>query len=299
MDNIYQKITRDKWDIGFVEGGIDAVMQEGHFKTNWLRHNDKNCWFADPFILDVTESEIVVLVEEFQYVTKKGRIAELIIDNKTYELKDKSTLLELDTHLSFPAILRDKDRVFIYPESWQSGRLSLYEYKGRGEKLEFVKVLCDESMADAVMTDRFDKKPLLFSTKKEAILSIYNYDVVSDTFVFSKELNFGKSTARNAGDFYEYHGEVFRPAQVGDHCYGEAVEIQKVVEDSDGNLCFEPYKTLLSNHPTLRTGMHTLNSYKGVAVVDVHGWEHPKIIALWKVVKNSTLGKILRQNRKG
>lgn len=299
MDNIYKAITRNKWEIGFVEGGIDAVMQEEHYKINWLRHNDKNCWFADPFILDVTESEILVLVEDFQYVNQKGQISELIIDKKTYELKEKNVLLELDTHLSFPAILRDKGRVFIYPESWQSGRLSLYEYKGRGERLEFVKVLCEESMADAVMTELFYKKPLLFSTKNDAILSIYNYDVVSEKYVFSKELNFGKSTARNAGAFFEYNGEIFRPAQVGGDCYGQAVEIQKVKEDSGGGFCFEPYKTLLSNHPSLRTGMHTLNSYKGVTVIDVHGWEHPRIVGILTMIKNSALGKFIKQKYKG
>jgi hypothetical protein len=274
-------------------------MQGEHFKTNWLRHHDKNCWYADPFILDVTESEIVVLVEEFQYVNQKGQISELIVDKKTYELKEKNILLEMNTHLSFPAILRDRDRVFVYPESWHSGRLSLYEYKGRGEKLEFVKVLCDESMADAVMTDWFDKKPLLFSTKNDAILSIYNYDVVSDKFVFSKELNFGKSTARNAGAFFKYNDEIFRPAQVGGNCYGHAVEIQKVVEGFGGNFSFEPYKTIVSNHPTLRVGMHTLNSYKGVTVIDVLGWEHPKIVGLLTTIKESAFGKILKQKYKG
>jgi len=299
LRQLHKTITRDRWEIGFVEGGIDAVMQEEHIKINWLRHHDKNCWFADPFVLDVTESEIVVLVEEFQYVNKKGRIAELIVDRNTYELKETNILLESDTHFSFPAICREGGRVFIYPENWQSGRLSLYEYKGRGERLEFVKVLCDESMADAVMTDRFYKKPLLFSTKNDAKLRIYSYDANYDKFFFSKELNFGKSTARNAGAFFEYNGEIFRPAQVGGDCYGKSVEIQKVEEDSGGGFCFEPYKTLLSNHPSLRTGMHTLNSYKGVTVIDVHGWEHPRIVGLLTMIKNSALGKFIKQKYKG
>lgn len=282
--NLYKTVVRDCWEIGFVEGGLDMVMSESPLVVNWLKHKYKDRWFADPFILDVNESEIFVLAEEYQYSTNKGRIAELVVDRDSYILKELNILLELDTHLSFPAISREKGQIFVYPESWSSGALTLYEYRGRGQSLKQVKVLCDDSMADAIMTERFGKKQL-WSTKENDRLRVYDYDVNKGKFVFSEEMDFGTATARNGGDFFEWEGWTYRPAQVCVNRYGEAVEIQKVWQDETGKFSFEPIKRLFSPHPKLNTGMHTLNTYKGVSVIDVHGWANPRIVDMIILMK--------------
>lgn len=287
----YDSITRDRWEIGFVEGGINAVMcGDGKLTINWMKHDYQDRWFADPFILEVTDSEIIVLVEEYQYSTKKGRIAELIIDKVSYELKEMNVILELDSHLSFPAIWREDSRVFVYPESWLSGKLSLYEYSGRGQEMRSVKVICSEPMADAILTERFGKKMLL-STKENDKLRYYDYIADVDRFVFSKEQDFGLATARNAGNFFEYEGKTYRPAQVCINCYGEAVEIQEVNKEGESNLLFKPIHRFYSPHAKLKTGMHTLNSYKDVAVIDVHGWVNPLVVKTIIKLKELVLGK--------
>ena len=55
---LYECITRDRWEIGFVEGGLNAVMGQNPLKVNWLRHGYQDRWFADPFILDLTKKEV-------------------------------------------------------------------------------------------------------------------------------------------------------------------------------------------------------------------------------------------------
>lgn len=291
LRRIYNTMTRDRWEIGFVEGGLEAVMEGSvDLEINWVRHHYKDRWFADPFVLEVTESEIVVLVEEYMYSTGKGRIAELIIDRNSYVLKELNIILELDTHLSFPAIWREDSRVFVYPESWLSGKLSLYEYEGRGREMKLVKVLCGEPMADAIMTEGFGKKTLL-STKENDKLRLYDYHFESECFVFSKEKDFGSATARNAGDFFEYKGKTYRPAQVCINRYGEAIEIQEVTKDLGGDLQFIPIRRFYSPHIKLRTGMHTLNSCKGLTVIDVHGWVNPLVVNTIIKIKGLLLGK--------
>lgn len=270
---LYKKITRDRWEIGFVKGGLASVMGNEPLRIHWLKHHYKDRWFADPFILDVTKSEILLLAEEFRYETAKGRIALLVVDKRTCELKTLDIVLELDTHLSFPAIWREDGHVYVYPESWNSGELSLYEYKGRYRGLVLKKVICKEPMADAIMTDIFGRRQL-FSVSENDKLRIYDFNAATSLFELSYVKPFGKATARNAGDFFEFKGKVYRPAQVCKERYGEAVEIQEVVWDSDENFCFIPVKTLYSSHISLDTGMHTLNSFKGMVVVDVHGWNN-------------------------
>ena len=274
---ILERIKRDRWEIGFVEGGLSAVMGKDPLKIQWLMHPYRDRWFADPFVLDVTDSEISILAEEYRYETGKGRIALLVVDRQSYALKSMSIVLETTTHLSFPEIWREDGRVYVCPESWQSGELSLYELKGERCDVGAKMVICEESMADAVLTERFGKLQL-FSVKANDKLRIYNFDAETERFVMSYEKPFGKATARNAGDFFEYEGQVYRPAQVCIDRYGEAVEIQRVVWDGNDNFCFVPYKTLYSSHASLKIGMHTLNCFKGVVVIDVRGWKHPRTV---------------------
>ena len=273
VKKIYERIVRDRWEIGFVEGGLDAVMGQESLKVNWLKHGFTDRWFADPFVLDVTEEAIQVLVEEFDYQSEKGRIALLEVNRQTFGLQSRHIVLELDTHLSFPAIWRENGRVFVYPESWQSGALCLYELKDYHCDVEKKIVLCEEPMADAIMTDRFGKR-LLFSVRENDKLRVYHFNALTNRFELSFEKPFGIATARNGGDFFEYKGEVYRAAQVCIHHYGEALEIQQVVCDDKENFCFVPRKTLYSSHATLDYGMHTLNSFKGVVAIDVHGWNN-------------------------
>lgn len=289
LKEAYKRITRDRWEIGFVEGGLGAVMEQDPLKVNWLQHGYKDRWFADPFILEVTDSEIQVLVEEYRYETGKGRIALLVVDRPTCRLKSLEIVLEEETHLSFPAIWREGGKVFVYPESWQSGTLSCYEFKDGHCEPASKKVICEEAMADAIMTERFGRR-LLFSVQENDKLRVYHFDPNCKRFVLSFEKPFGKATARNAGDFFEYQGEIYRPAQVCIDHYGEALEIQKVICDDNENFCFLPCKTLYSNHDALDAGLHTLNCYKGMAVIDVHGWNHSFTVKTIKALKKAFQG---------
>lgn len=287
---LYDKITRDRWEIGFVMGGLPSVMGNEPLCIQWLKHDYKDRWFADPFILDVTDSDISLLVEEFRYETAKGRIALLVVDRQTFELKSCRIVLELDTHLSFPAIWRENGKVYVYPESWQTGTLCIYVLDDGHCDARNKIVFCEEPMADAIITNRFGGMQL-FSVQKNDELRVYNLDPTSGLFELSFVKPFDKATARNAGDFFEFEGKVYRPAQVCETRYGEAVEIQEVICDSDENFCFVPHKTLFPCHPSLNTGLHTLNSFKGIVVVDVHGWNNALTVKSIHALKKLFIGK--------
>ena len=184
-------------------------------------------------------------------------------------------LLEEETHLSFPNILRDGDDVYVYPENYKGGGLNLYKLVGNAMRLERVKELRHEPLTDAVMTDIFGKRQI-FSTKmpnpngKE--LFIYTLDQsLSATNIESVLLE--DDHARMAGQFFEYKGKIYRPAQDCNETYGGAVIIESVEKRGD-QYVFRRIRCLTSRHPSLRVGMHTLNVYKGVVVIDVKGYEY-------------------------
>lgn len=270
-----KSLSRETWDIGFIQNSLEGVLQGEHLQVKWMKNPYKDCWFADPFILDVTDTEIHVLVEEFYEPIGRGRISHLIIDKTTYVLKDKNIILELPTHLSFPIILRKDDKIFIYPENGESGELNLYEYNSITYKATKVKTLAKGELEDSVITE-FDGNAYLFCTRQPNpngnTLNVY---IKNDEGVFEHltDYSFDENVARMAGDFFEYEGKKYRPTQECNVQYGHAVTLQEV-KCENGKFSFSEVARLYSVHPKLTVGMHTFNMYKGYIVTDALGFHN-------------------------
>ena len=71
----------------------------------------------------------------------------------------------------------------------------------------------------------------------------------------------------------KYKDKVYYPAQNCEKGYGCAINI-KEIEYKDGNFLISDVKTIKSTHKRYNIGLHTLNEYKGVAVIDVHGYRY-------------------------
>lgn len=274
-----------KWTIGFIENDLNSILSGKPLNICWIKHRYSDRWFADPFILDVTETEIILLCEEYYYPIKRGRIAKLVIDKKTYELKESHVVLELETHLSFPAILRKGDAVYIYPENSKNGTLTFYQYDVRHNRCVKCGDWIKEPLTDAVFTELFDEN-LLFSTKlpnqNKNILDIYHWE--KDKCVELSSVQFPNNIARNAGDFFMVNGEVYRPAQDCNKVYGGAVILQKVTSSLEFK--FGNIRRIESNNSRYNIGCHTFNHYKGYTVIDAKGYKFPFIANMLMFIRN-------------
>lgn len=115
--NPIRNLNRNRWNLAFFEEtSLKNVLSGDYSRVKWMHYADKSRWYADPFILRVTENEIVLLVEELSYEINKGRIAKLIVDRKTFKLLSMKIILDLPTHLSFPMIFRNEDSIIVIPE---------------------------------------------------------------------------------------------------------------------------------------------------------------------------------------
>ena len=190
------------WNIGFVENTLDEVIDGKSLKIRWLNHECKDRWFADPFILDVTDDKIYVLVEEYYYPHKRGRLAMLTVDRASNSLIKADTILELDSHLSFPAIIRREGKILVYPENYKGGGQKIYELDLEKPALVNGKQISDALLTDAVYTELFGKKQI-YSTESsnpnESTLGVYEIDE-SGKYVKVKDYHFPERIARNAGD---------------------------------------------------------------------------------------------------
>ena len=295
-----ENISRVRYEIGILEdfsvdkivhghetSAINSVQKlknaiEGSIKVKWLKHSFRDRWFADPFILDVTADRIYLLVEEFFYQSNKGRISKLEIDRKTCTLLHIEVILELETHLSFPIIRRKGEDVYIYPENSQAGKLTIYKMSKDFSHCNESEILIIEPLTDAVIF-----KDLIFSTSKPdpngCYLSVYKYSPQYGQYQVSQKIKFEENIARNAGDYFQFEGRLFRPAQECNKSYGHCVVIQELINSenlwSTNEVC-----RLYSPHPFLKDGMHTFNTYKDVGVVDVNGPRHPVMKRLVDII---------------
>lgn len=272
---LYRSIMQGVWNIGFVENTLDGVINGEPLKIKWLNHECKDRWFADPFILDVTDDKIYVLVEEYYYPHKRGRLAMLTIDKASNKLLKADTILELDSHLSFPAIIRRDGKILVYPENFKGGGLKLYELDLEKPALVNGQSISDALLTDAIYTELFGKKQI-YSTEipnpNGSILGVYEMDETGK-YVKVKEYNFPEKIARNAGDWFEYKGKKYRPAQESNVEYGHGISFQQIEESPEG-LQFKELWRKTSPHPTMKVAFHTFNMYKGVMVMDCRGYRY-------------------------
>ena len=270
-----QKLWTKCWTIGFVEGGIASIIKSDNVSVSWVKIPQKR-WFADPFILDVSETEIEVLVEDFEYEKEKAVISLLRINRTTMKVCQRRVILDLPTHLSFPYIIRDDRRIFVCPENCQGEGLILYEFDREKELLQPRYKMCDDVVWDSVLTNCFDE-PLLFTANKDDYhLDIYRKQ--GDKFVLHQTIVSQHKDSRMAGSVFKYDGKYYYPAQDCSSGYGEAVVIKEVFF-KDGIITIgNIVKRIESPYKKMPLGFHTLNEYKGIAVVDACGYRYRRLV---------------------
>ena len=272
-NRVKSKLLRTNWKLGLVEGGYEAVFADDKWVFHVVKNPYEDRWYGDPFILDLDEKNVYVLAEEYRFDHPKGRIAKVTIDRGKWEIIDAKIILELDTHLSFPNILRHDGKVYIYPENCRSGRMSIYEYDPLNERLMRVQTICDHPLWDSTITDAFCGRKLFGGMQNACCIDIFDWDKETKRFIYTQSSEYDTKEYQLAGQMFEYKGEIFLPTQDGVESYGKGVILRKVIE-KNGKFDFVEVKRLKSPSRRWNQGMHTLNEYKGMIIVDLKGYDN-------------------------
>ena len=271
---LYRRIEERKWTLGIAAFDPQIILDpSARLDVRWVKTENRDCWFADPFILDVTDTEFIVLVEEFPYSTRIGRIARLSIDRETFTVRSKKTIIDTGSHLSFPAYFRRGGKVYIYPENSRSGRLVLYEYDDATMTAKECGVLLHKAVADATVAEIGGRECIMATTCPEdngSRLDIYS----AEGSVLLDSVEFPDATARNAGFLFKIGDRTFRPAQDCTKSYGEKVVIQEMTL-REGKPSFVPVREFKSDNSTYPLAFHTFNVFDGkYVIVDAQGHRH-------------------------
>ena len=292
---ILTKLFYQTWNIGIVEKTIDEIIlgSDSELEVNWVKHNYRDRFFADPFILDSDKKNIYVLVEEYPYFSKKGVISKLTIRREDYQLIDRKVILEQPYHMSYPFIYRREDGTvdWVAPEASMSGALYRYSITPESSMLENQELLLDAPLLDSTIT--FQKgKYWLFCTKRgedsNKKLFIYHSTTSTGPWI-PHDMNpviDDSATARPAGYMVQVNDSLYRIVQKNDKSYGEAINVMKIEELTVNSYreCF--IKNIRCNSNKYSHGIHTINGYDGMCVVDGLCREFAPLRRIWFELRN-------------
>lgn len=272
MGIIRETLAQYTWDLAI--GVYDqSILRRGVDlqQVDIVRNPYKKKWFADPFILSVDEESIQLLVEEFDSDVNRGRIARLKISKPDYVIRECTIVLERDTHLSFPAIYRHDGEIYVHPENSASGKSTIYRYDRKTDKLVEPKVLVEQPLVDAVITEkqgRYTMCATLLSSNGGPLLHKFQSASLFGPFEETGTVDYGRRTARMAGAMIATDGGLIRPAQDCTHDYGEAVLFYKDM-DIIGEI--RPGKN------GRYAGVHTFNTLSGTFVIDLKKYKYASL----------------------
>ena len=280
--------------IGFLkESDMSLPIAERYAKIKWMdvRQYKDEGWFADPFLLSVKDNTIELFAEEMIYRTGRGVLVYLKVDRNSYKVLEKKTILNLETHLSFPIYIEEKGKTLVYPENYQSGVVKIYEYDENVKQLLNPRIIIEEPLLDTQIT-KIDGTYYAFGVKYQTGLQkdtrnllIYRAENLMGKYKLMQKIENLRREERGAGLIYLEDGHVIRPAQSCEGGYGREVILYELCRDVDGFKERE-LKRIIPDRRARRGGiLHTYNKMKGIVVIDGWAYHRPKLASLYKKMR--------------
>ena len=257
------KYVYEDWNIAVA----DIADDFSPINVKWMKHDYKDRWFADPFILKERKDAYIVLAEECMHSTQKGRLVCLTVDKEDCRLLKNETILELSTHLSFPNPIRIGSDVMIYPENEKGGNTKYYKYSS---SLEYEGILSKLALTDPVIAS-INGSYFLFTTigdgRSGNVLQIFKSDEPLNGYKNFSEIVFSDNIARRAGNLFVYKGKLISPAQICNEGYGKGISLQEV-KMNNGKIEVTEFKRLCPPTKDYKEGFHTYNVFGNKVIID-------------------------------
>ncbi|MCQ8278606.1 formyl transferase [Acetobacteraceae bacterium KSS8] len=116
----------DLWRCAIVRQDQASILRDGidPGRTIWLPDEPHGRFLADPFGL-WRDGALHVFAEAFDYRERIGRIERLRYDS-AFRLQERRIVLQKPWHLSYPMVFEAEGEVWMLPEAFASGTLTLY-----------------------------------------------------------------------------------------------------------------------------------------------------------------------------
>jgi len=282
LSKYIEKLFFKKWIFGICTCDIKDVIRTKTFDPDikWLFKNSYHRFYADPFLLESKDGHINILLEDFTFGEKYGKIAAMTFDKNLKKLNHK-VLLDTKSHLSYPFVFTENNKTYVFPESSQAGNLACYEYDRVNETFTFVKNILDLALLDATII-KHENKYWIFGavgeTRKDYKLHVFFSENLLGPYAPhpGNPVAGGLDGTRSAGNFIEVDGVIYRPTQNCKNLYGESITINKLTAFNEKKVTEEPYMTIKINRKNrFNKGVqtiHTINVMGDLIAVDGKHW---------------------------
>ena len=279
LKSIRKYLSEQAYYIGFLLPNEMKLPEAERFNSiHWLNLNGyKTGWFADPFILNVSDYSVELFVEEWEYSKKKGRLCllNIIRENKNFVLEKVTPILELETHLSFPITIEHEGKLFVYPENYESGKLSIYEYDYEECKLTNPIVIIERPLLDTQIIKKGNTYYALGvefisgEQKDTRTLQVFSSKSLFGPFKHIQTYTNELCEERGAGDIFEIDEKLYRPVQCCEGDYGKAVIIRELSLEQNGIMSQKEVNRILPIYTSkYGKGLHTFNLKNELYVID-------------------------------
>ena len=222
---------------------------------------------ADPFFL---ESENSILIERFNYLIGRGKLAKYSFDSKN--------LMNINTnskiHISYPCVFEYGKQTYVIPEAAQSNAIKIYK-KNNDESLSLVNTVVDNFAGIDPTIVEHNGMWYIFSTDgsigSNSFLHIfYAEDPLSNWSEHKlNPVKINTQNSRGGGAIFKEGASIIRPTQNCYPSYGTSLLFNKIV-----NLSPHEFKEILIGEVKTSTdspykGIHTFSRNKNSYIVDL------------------------------
>ncbi len=254
-------MRQENWIIGY------RLLNEENYK--FIAPARDGEYYADPFSF-CDEQKNYIVAEHYSYRTKKGTI--VLIQPGQRQTK---TIIEKDTHLSYPFIFEENGIIYLMPEESNDGKLNLYKWNSTNKTFEFYTTILELPCIDASIL-KHDGTYYLFLGLKGLLpnekLFIYHSTQLEGPYSphMANPVKVSPAGSRMAGPFYYQNDVLIRPSQYSVEHYGEKIIFHKinVLNNFEYNEEFHSELKPTNNAP-FKCGLHTYHKNINFEVIDL------------------------------
>lgn len=266
---LYNRFGEGIFNIGIIDYTDDLIYRDRFPEIRWLQHGFRDRWFADPFILSADNETVTLLVEAYIYTKRKGVIGKITAGRQPFTLLEYETVLESDTHLSFPAIRRDGEHICVYPENCHSRNSYIYLYDPSAQKLTERRLLSPYPLVDAALFEFRGENAMIATLSSDPHGTTCTVLLPDRENVFEpyQTIALKDNSSRGAGLPFTVGDKLIRPAQNCNGGYGVGIVFQEINKVGDTFTLTEVGRFDACD-PKYDTGFHTFNKSGDIAIVD-------------------------------
>lgn len=263
---------QEDWNVGYCRMPITQFLHQKdkeRLDIHWFKPK-KSEYFADPFVLS-TKKDTYIFFEWFS--NKKGK-SDLAVAKMSEHFEKYYVISDVETHQSYPFVFEHENVIYCIPESYNTGKVSLYRFDENSLRLKFDSDLLENvSYTDPTLYVKDGKYFLFLTPQKASHTQLYLY--VADDFRGPYMPHRGNpvkvdcADARPAGKILNIDGMEIRPAQNSTEHYGQSITLNKITKLTENQFKEEIISEISPlKNTTYNKGIHTVNGNEKISVFD-------------------------------